>query len=129
MSSSSQNYRKFSAARRTYIRQYPWVTLRRFRLVIPESAFIYFYLYTIFDQRHVGIIDNVEYGVHDRCVDRLVPRHKHHEQTVVSVSSERHRQSGVYEIADVAKRRQWDSNPRQLDRHSHALTTELLVHT
>ena len=40
------------------------------------------------------------------------------------VSSERHRQCGVKEIAKVAKWCHWDSNTRPLDRQSHALTTE-----
>ena len=42
----------------------------------------------------------------------------------VSVSSERHWQSGVKEFAKVSKRPQQDSNPRPLDCQSHALTTE-----
>ena len=44
--------------------------------------------------------------------------------TAFSVSSERHWQSGVKEIAKVLKRPQLDSNPRQRDCQSHALTTE-----
>ena len=41
-----------------------------------------------------------------------------------SVSSERHWQSRVKEIAKVSKRPQWDSNPRPLDCQSRALTSE-----
>ena len=41
-----------------------------------------------------------------------------------SVSSERHWQSRVKEIAKVSKWPQQDSNPRPLDCQSHALTTE-----
>ena len=41
--------------------------------------------------------------------------------TAFSLSSERHWQSGVKEIAKVSKR-QWDSNPRPLDRQSHGVT-------
>ena len=44
--------------------------------------------------------------------------------TAFSVSSERHWQSGVKEIAKVSKRPQRDSNPRPLGCQSHALTTE-----
>ena len=44
--------------------------------------------------------------------------------TAFSVSSERHWQSGVKEIAKVSKRSQWDSIARPLDCQSHALSTE-----
>ena len=48
--------------------------------VLRESL-VYFYLYTIFDQRRVDIIDPVEFGVHDRlhiyqlCVIFYFPWH------------------------------------------------------
>ena len=47
---------------------------------------------------------------------------------VFSVSSERHMQCLVTEISKVFKLRQWDSNPRPLDRQSHRLTTEPTPH-
>ena len=46
-------------------------------------AFSFLYLYTIFDQRHVNISDQVEYGVHDRlniyplCRIFYFPWHRH----------------------------------------------------
>ena len=42
--------------------------------------------------------------------------------TAFSISSERHWQSGVKDIAKVCERPQWDSNPQPLDCQSHALT-------
>ena len=48
--------------------------------------------------------------------------------TAFSVSSERHWQSRVEEIAKVSKRPQQDSNLRPLDCQSHALTTEPPLH-
>ena len=87
-----------------------------FALLIPSLSFLHnppLYLYTIFDQRRVDIIGQVEcnmYGVHDRLHtshlppvwDLLLPLAS--TPTAFSVSSERHWQSGVKEIAKVSKR-------------------------
>ena len=47
-------------------------------------------------------------------------------QPAFNVSSERHWQSGVKEIAKVSKRPQCDSNPLPLDRQPQDITTEPL---
>ena len=74
-------------------------------------------------------------GVHNRlhiyplCGIFYFPWHRHQIEakkgpTAFSVSSERHWQSGVKEIAKVSKRSLWDSIARPLDCQSHALSTE-----
>ena len=74
----------------------------------------------MFDQRRVDVIDEVEYEVHDRL--HIYPlrgifyfpwhRHQIEGPTAFSVSSERHWQSGVNEIAKVSKRYQTVSGIR-----------------
>ena len=46
------------------------------------------------------------------------------DRRLFSVSSDRHWQSGVKEIAKVYKRRKWDSKLRPIDCQSLTLTTE-----
>ena len=89
------------------------------------------YLYTIFYQCHVDIIDQAEYGVHDRlhiypCVGYFTSPGIDTIQkgpTAFSVPSKRHWQSGVKGIPKVYKRPQWFSNPRPLDHQSRAVIT------
>ena len=56
--------------------------------------------------------------------ERLKMAHGKKGPTAYSVSSERHWQSGIKEIAKVSKRPYWYSNPRALDCQSRALTVE-----
>ena len=46
------------------------------RTLLVSSRTLYLYLHTIFDQRRLDIIDQVEYGVHD-ILHIYFPWHKH----------------------------------------------------